>query len=83
MPVMLARGCDAGEHDRGRRRSEREMDDVLRRNALVREHDRQQRHHRHAAADPEEPREKAERRTQQQVQCDQRDIHRALTLSSS
>ena len=75
MPVMLAHRRDRREQDRRRRRRDRHVHDVLGRETLPREDERQQRHHRHAAAEAEQPGEEADDRAQDEERADQRRIH--------
>jgi hypothetical protein len=73
--VVLAGGGDRGEHDRRRRGRHRHVHDVVERKALAREDQREERHQRHAAADAEQPREKAHDRAERDEDADEDRVH--------
>src|SRR5437868_14798127 len=65
--MMRAHAGDRGKHHRRERGAEREMQDMLGRQALAAEHEYQQRHHHYAAADAEKSGGKAHQRADAQV----------------
>ena len=75
VPVMLAHRRHRREQNRRRRRRDGHVHDVLRRESLPREHQGEQRHHGHPAAQPEQPGKKADDCAQDEKRDDQRRIH--------
>ncbi len=73
--VVLAGRRDRGEHDRRSRRRDCHVHDVVDRESLSREDQREERHQRHPAADAEEPGEEADDRAQRDEDRDEHGVH--------
>jgi len=82
VPLVFAYRGDGREQDRRRRRRDGHVHDVLRREPFPGEHEREQRHHRHPAAQAEQPGEEPDDRAEQHERGDQREIHASAPCAS-
>src|SRR4030095_16499027 len=81
MAMVRPRRRDRREQDRSRRGRDRKMDDVLGRESLLAETDREQRHNRHAAPNAEQTRQEADERAERHEGDDQRGIHAVMACA--